>query len=43
MIHLIKIHVIKELQDYYGHPQIHHLLGFELVQTVDKPLKNSPG
>ena len=42
-IRLVKIHVTKELQDYYGHPQIRHLPGFDLVQTVSMPLKNSPG
>jgi len=42
-IRLVKIHVAKELQDYYGHPQIRHLLGLELVQSFSKALNNSPG
>jgi hypothetical protein len=42
-IRLVKIQVTKELQDYYGHPQFRHLPGLELVQTVSKPLNNSPG
>jgi len=42
-IHLVKIHVTKELQDYYGHPQTRHLSGFELVQSFSKAPRNSPG
>jgi len=40
---LVKIHITKGLQDYYGHPQIRHILGLDLVQTVSKPLNNSTG
>ena len=40
---LVKIRVTKELQDYYGLPQIRHLPGLELVQSFSKPLNNSPG
>lgn len=42
-IRLVKINVTKELQEYYGHPQIRHLPGVELVQSFSKALNNSPG